>query len=124
MFVTNLTKRKSPSIPAEEVAEYLLPKKYELSLVYIGDKRSRDLNKKYRGKDKIANILTFGLSDTEGEILINLSQAKKEYKKFGLSFNGYVAFLLIHGILHLKGFKHCSTMESKEDFVLKKFNIR
>ena len=122
--VTNLTRTKTPKVPIKKIVEYLLPSKYNLTLVYIGDRRSRNLNKKYRNKDKTANILTFSIDDSTGEIFINLAQSTREHKKFMLSFVGYVAFLLIHGILHIKGFNHCSIMEKKEDFILKKFNIK
>ena len=75
--IENTTKGKLPSLPFLRIKERVLGKHYELSVVFIGDKRSRDLNKRYRGKDRPTNILSFPLSASEGEIFINLRQAKK-----------------------------------------------
>jgi ssRNA-specific RNase YbeY (16S rRNA maturation enzyme) len=51
--------------------ESVLGKKYELSLVFIGDKKSKSLNKKFRNKDYKANILSFPIDNDMGEIFIN-----------------------------------------------------
>ncbi|MBU4480373.1 rRNA maturation RNase YbeY [Patescibacteria group bacterium] len=121
--IKNTTKGKLPSLPFENMKNEVLGKKYELSLVFIGDKLSRRLNKEYRKKDKPTNILSFPLSDTTGEIFINLSFAKKEAKKFDRDFSNFIGFLVIHGLVHLKGFEHSSRMEEKEIKIRKKFNI-
>ncbi len=121
--IKNTTKGKLPSLPFVNMKNEVLGKKYELSLVFIGEKLSRKLNKKYRKKDKPTNILSFPLSDNEGEIFINLSLAKKEAKKFNRDFSNFVGFLVIHGLVHLKGFAHSSRMEEKEIKIRRKFNI-
>jgi len=111
----NTTKGKLPSLPFLRIKERVLGKPYDVSVVFIGDKRSRDLNKRYRGKDKPTNILSFSLSANEGEIFINLRQAKKDAPRFKKRYNTFVGFLFIHGLLHLKGLEHGKKMEQEEE---------
>ncbi|MHB0978135.1 MAG: rRNA maturation RNase YbeY [Minisyncoccota bacterium] len=106
---------------ADKIKEAVLGKRYELSLVFIDSKFSRRLNRIYRKKDRPTNILSFPLSKTSGEIFIDLVQAKKEFKKFDLTFSQFITFLFIHGLLHLKGMTHGSTMEKAERKFHKKF---
>ena len=96
----------------------VLGRQYELSLVFIDQKRSRELNKTYRKKNKPTNVLSFPLSKKSGEIFIDLVTSKSEAKKFGMSFTQFVKYLFIHGILHLKGMRHGATMENAEKKLL------
>ncbi len=120
---TNLTissKGKSPDLPFCIAKEFILGKKYNLSLAFIPPKEAQLLNIQYRKKEYVPNTLSFPYSKTEGEIIICLSEAKKQYKKFSLSYEHYILFLFIHSMLHLKGYEHGSTMDSKEQYFLKK----
>jgi len=121
--IKKLSKSPVPNIPFEKIKNKLLGKKYELSLVFIGDKRSQNLNRIYRNKNKPTNVLSFELSKTSGEIFINLSKTKKEALEIGENFKKRVCFLFIHGLLHLKGFSHGSRMERLEANYLKKFGF-
>ncbi len=124
MFSVNKTiKGKPPCLPFLKIKEAALGKKYDLSLVFISSIRSKTLNKTYRGKDKPANILSFPLSETEGEIFIDLKEASRNAKNFDRKYKNFVALLFIHGLLHLKGFSHGSKMESEEEKIIKKFNL-
>src|SRR3989338_5379927 len=84
----------------------ILGKNYDLSIAYISSQKSRELNKQYRQVDRPANVLSFPLSQTSGEILIAKEVARRE----GWS----VKYLVIHGMLHLKGMRHGSRMEALE----------
>lgn len=99
----------------------VLGKNYELSLVFIGDKISRDLNNKFRKKDRPTNVLSFPLDKNVGEIFINLKYAEKEARDLGETLKYRVGFLLIHGMLHLRGFAHGGKMEEKELYFSKLF---
>jgi probable rRNA maturation factor len=118
-----LSKGKLPRLPFLEMKNAILGKDYELSVVFIGDKRSRTLNKIHRGKDKPANVLSFPLEKSAGEIFLNPRRAQKEAPQFGESYKHFLAFLFIHGLLHLKGFDHGSKMESEERRFRKKFGL-
>ena len=118
--ITNETKRRTPSVPFEEIKNKVLGKRYELSLVFVGNKLSRRLNRVYRSKDKSTNVLSFPITKSSpacagvGEIFINLSHSKL----FGPTH------LFIHGLLHLKGMRHGDRMERMEAKFLKKFHVQ
>ena len=120
----NFTKQKpgvSTSLFAS-IADDILGKKYELSLVFSGTTRSRRLNKEVRGKDYIPNILSFPYEKNEGEIIITLSNIKREAPQYEMSEKKYLIFLFIHGCLHLKGMNHCTKMDSLEEKYLAKYS--
>jgi len=119
--IQNTTKSKPPRLPFFRMKNEILGANYELSLVFIGDQRSRTLNLKYRKKDKPTNVLSFPLSDTEGEVCINIHQAKKDAPSFKKRYNAFIALLFIHGCLHLKGMEHSKEMEKEEFKLLQKF---
>ena len=112
---------KLPRLPLVDMKKAILGNKYSLSVVFIGDTRSKTLNKKYRKKNYIPDILSFSLGKDEGEIFINPTQAKRELKKFNMSYRSFLGYLFIHGLLHLKGVRHGSTMNSLELKYLKQF---
>jgi ssRNA-specific RNase YbeY (16S rRNA maturation enzyme) len=106
-------------IPAafKKIQAEILGQSYDLSVVFLVEREMR-LAMKYRyekisGK-KTSNVLSFPLSKTSGEILI-CPEAAAPYS---------LAYLFIHGCLHLKGSKHSDTMEREENRILKKFGLR
>lgn len=120
--VSHTTKNKPPRLPYEEITSKVAGTGYEASVVFVGEKRAQALNIAYRKKDYIPNVLSFPLSDTSGEIYICPNVAKKEAKNFNLTYKGYVTFLLIHGLLHLKGYDHGATMEKLERKYMRAFS--
>lgn len=110
-----------PEIPYLTIKEKLLGKKYDLTVIFCTPKESQERNQAYRHKDYPTNILSFPLSDVEGEIYICLSVAKKDAKNFDMSYIEFLHLLVIHGMLHLKGHDHGSTMDELENKHLKIF---
>jgi probable rRNA maturation factor len=108
------TTRTYPKLPYKDIAADILPASYELSLVFLGPTRARQLNESSRGKTYIPNVLSFPLTNTAGEIFITPAVAAREAKQGGISLKERVAFLFIHGCLHLKGYDHGATMERLE----------
>ena len=108
--------------------------KVEISLAIVGDGRIRKLNKMYRGKNRVTDVLSFGDKsvmlylnkafprmkkgeDAEfievpdgikrlGEIVICYPRAKKQAKRLNHSLEKELTVLLVHGILHLLGYDH------------------
>ncbi len=113
-FVMASSAKKYPSLPYEAMKDTVLGKNYSLSLIFVGEKRARDLNLQYRKASYVPNVLSFPLTKNTGEIYITPRIAKTESKKFNMTPNGYVGFLFIHGLLHLKGYPHGATMERLE----------
>lgn len=122
-FAISSTARKYPRLPYEEIKDVILGKQYQLSLTFVGTTRAQQLNKTYRKKTYAPNVLSFPLDKNHGEIVITPIVAKREAPKFGLSAKGYVAYLFIHGCLHLKGYGHGDTMDKLEKRYMQKFNI-
>ncbi|KND47779.1 MAG: putative rRNA maturation factor YbeY [Parcubacteria bacterium C7867-006] len=121
--ITNKTKGALPSVPFAKIKDIAMGKGYSLSLVFIGERRSKKLNGSYRNKNKSTNVLSFTLDKKNGEIFITPAVVKKQTKKFGRNFQNLVAFLFIHGLMHLKGMDHGSTMERAEQKLRKQFGI-
>jgi len=119
----NLFFKAPTSIPYEDMKNHYLGNSYELSLVFCTKKTMRTLNRESRGKDYATNILSFPLSDTSGEIFICLPVCKKQYKKFDRSFDNFIGFLFIHGLVHLNGFDHGDTMDHEEETLRNFFSI-
>ena len=122
--INSTTKDRIPRLPFFDMKRAALGDTYQLSLVFVGDKRSQTLNKTYRGKSYIPNVLSFPLDKQHGEIFLNLKQAKREHRARGESYEFFVALLVIHGMYHLKGMAHGSTMEGQEAKLLTKLKIR
>lgn len=99
----------------------ILGKEYSLSIAYVSPAKSRELNKKFRKKDRATNVLSFALTKNSGELVLCKEVIKKEMKKFDRTFDELVGFLVIHGMLHLKGLDHSSTMEGLEEKYDKKY---
>lgn len=106
-----------------DMKDAVLGKKYELSLVFVSAAEMNRLNRIYRNINKPTDILSFPLSKNEGEMYICLTETKKEAKNFDRTYENFLAFLFIHGCVHLKGFDHSSTMERIERRYRKKFGV-
>ncbi len=112
--IINQTKSKLPRLPFLALKKDILGEKYSLSLAFITKNKMRELNNTYRKIDKPTNILSFPLSKKEGEILICLDIVKKELEKFDKTYPQLLGYLIIHGMLHLKGMDHGKKMENAE----------
>tara|TARA_B100002051_G_C16744591_1_gene646651 strand:- start:5379 stop:5810 length:432 start_codon:yes stop_codon:yes gene_type:complete len=122
--ISSTIKTYPKRLPFDDIKRKILGAKYELSLVFVGSKRATALNKEYRNKTYSPNVLSFPLDEQTGEIFICPEVSQRECKKFNLSPNGYIAFLFIHGCLHLKGHDHGDTMDKLEQKYLKTFKIK
>lgn len=92
-------------------------KKYKVSIAFVGDKKIRELNQKYRGINKVTDVLTFAGEDNFlGEIIINYSQIKKQAKRFSNSIKQELIFILVHGLLHLLEYED-DTVKKKEHMI-------
>ena len=108
-------------------------KKGTLSLSFVGEKKIREVNKKFRNINRSTNVISFpfmeyaGKEFILGDIIICPLVAEKQAAKEDNDFRQYVAFLIIHGFLHLLGFNHIKEedriiMERKEEEIFKKID--
>lgn len=98
----------------------LLGEKRSVSVVLVGNAKIKKLNREYRGKDKVTDVLSFGdlgEKDFLGEIVICLPQIRRQAKKYQVAEQEELARMLAHGLLHLKGLDHeCSVKKAKKMF--------
>ncbi len=94
---------------------------YEISLLITDDETIHQLNKEYRQKDRPTDVLSFPMDDEVmlGDIVISLDTVKKQASEREINVDREAAFLFIHGLLHLLGYDHETSVEDeKEMFAL------
>ena len=131
--IANLTTQKIDKGFLQKAAvkalEALKQKNASVSLVLVGVGKIRQLNKTWRGRNRMTDVLAFAFNkhafactpekkkesfgfavpkeaqEFLGEIFICLPQAKKQAKEIGHSLKNELTLLLTHGILHLVGYE-------------------
>jgi probable rRNA maturation factor len=122
--IRNFTRRApAPGVPFMKLAEALLPG-WEISLVFAGEIRAQQLNVALRNKDYIPNVLSYVTGTRSGEIIICPAVAAREHASYGMPYADFMAYLFIHGLLHLKGHPHGATMERHERTYLARFGFK
>jgi len=130
--INNLTNEQFDKKFLKKVAEKILrdkkQKNKDLSLALIGEKRMRELNRKYRKKNKVTDVLAFSEKEFGlGEVIVCPKKVKENAKKYNSNFRIELARVLVHGILHLLGYDHekskkeAQKMKEKENYYLKIF---
>jgi probable rRNA maturation factor len=74
-----------------------------IEILLTGDARMRELNRRFRGVDSATDVLTFPGDRDGGEIAISLTTAARQAALRGIRTEEEVAYLAIHGMLHLAG---------------------
>ena len=89
--------------------------KQAVTIVFVGDAAIRKLNKEFRGKDQVTDVLSFPTQaepfENEnqsllGEVVISVQRAADQAKQNRLTFSNEVEQLILHGLLHLCGYDH------------------
>lgn len=123
-FIVSKTAKSYPKLSYESIKDKILGKKYTLSLTFVGKERAHALNKKHRNAKYVPNVLSFPLDKTAGEIYITPLVAKGECTKYDMTPSGYIGYLFIHGLLHLKGHPHGATMDRLEKKYCAQFRLK
>lgn len=120
-----------------------------VAVSFVKAEKIRELNKKYRNVDKVTDVLSFPLFDMNykqkleqfkdeiepdgilrlGDIVICKERAKKQAKDYGHSLKREIAFLALHGLLHLLGYDHIEKQDEKamnemSEKILSSLNIK
>ena len=102
----------------------------DVFLNFVTTDESRRLNEKFRSIDEPTNVLSFPAQqdDVLGDVAICVDVAKAQATEQQKSLDAHLAHLIIHGVLHLRGFDHvddkdASVMESKEIALLKSVGV-
>ena len=80
-----------------------------VTVAFVSDKKIRELNRQFRRIDKATDVLSFPSDSNDGEmgdIAISIETAARQAKQSGLTLDGEIAQLLLHGLLHLSGHDH------------------
>ncbi|AXZ23311.1 rRNA maturation RNase YbeY [Staphylococcus warneri] len=102
----------------------------ELSITFVDKSEIQEINKMYRDKDKVTDVISFALEEDEpdidmsefniprvlGDIIICTDVAQEQSESYGHSFERELGFLALHGFLHLLGYDHMNEEDEKEMF--------
>lgn len=120
-----------------------ISKEAEVSINFVDNKEIQELNRNYRQKDVPTDVISFALQETVegeldiigeniplalGDIVISVDKAKEQAVDYDHSFERELAFLTIHGFLHLLGYDHMNEedeekMFAKQEEILGEFGI-
>ena len=101
----------------------------EVCVVFFNDSQLHKLNLQYLKHDSLTDVVTFDYSDKHqigGDICISVERVSENAKTFGVSFYQELARVIIHGVLHLCGYKDKTLIQknkirAKEDLCLEQF---
>ena len=102
----------------------------ELSVTFVDKDEIQNINKMYRDKDKVTDVISFALEEDEpeidmneldiprvlGDIIICTDVAHEQAENYGHSFERELGFLALHGFLHLLGYDHMTDEDEKDMF--------
>lgn len=92
-----------------------VPKSWcQVSVVVVGDAEMKQLNQQHRQQSVVTDVLSFPYGKDGGEIVLCYPQAKRQARQKQVSLRSELAWLLIHGFLHLLGFDHETAAETKQ----------
>lgn len=111
----------------------------EFNIIFVNNEYIHNLNRDYRHIDRPTDVITFALEDGEnvnleswrmlGDIYISIDKATEQAEEYGHSFLRELAFLTIHGFLHLLGYDHMNEDDEKimykeQEVILNEFDIK
>lgn len=120
------------------VASLQLPTAAEVSVMLVNNQAMQALNLEYRGLDRPTDVLSFAQLEGEelfdvldvpilGDIVISMEQAEAQATEYGHSLGRELAFLLVHGLLHLAGYEHgeefTGEMHDKQEEIMQELAI-
>ncbi len=116
MALEIINEQNVPNVPEEEMkrlARLVLEKQghrgKEVALLLTDDATIQNLNRSYRKVDLPTDVLAFPMADDDeilGDIAISVQAAQRQAACAGHDFETELKYLLLHGLLHLCGFKH------------------
>ncbi len=89
----------------------------DLSLVFCSDKYILEVNRTYLQHDYYTDIITFDYcsgSQVSGDLIISLDTVLSNSREFNSSYNTELHRVIIHGVLHLLGYKDKTPIEAEE----------
>ena len=106
----------------------------EISVALVDDVSMRRVNRRFHGADRATDVLAFPMADKKkdshdrllGEIIVSIDRARVQAKRFGNTLDKEVALYLVHGLLHLLGYrdhrpKDFDRMCALQDFIMENY---
>ena len=102
----------------ESMARKLLAeegKEKNVNIVLCTDSFVREMNRDYRGLDKVTDVLSYEWHEEDflGEIYIARDQVKRQAPEYGNTFYAELKRVIVHGLLHLSGYDHIKASDRK-----------
>jgi probable rRNA maturation factor len=102
-----------------------LPENAQVSATFVDDAAIHSLNREHRGIDRPTDVLSFpqfepdeelpeGMPHVLGDLVVSVETARRQAEEYGHSEEREIAFLLVHGFLHLLGYDHETPEEEAE----------
>ncbi len=115
----------------QSLAENENKKAGEINIIFCSDEYLLKINREFLSHDFYTDIVTFDNSQGEtlaGELYVSMDRVRENSASFGVTFKKELARVVIHGVLHLAGYKDKrktdkKEMVEKEDFYLRMFDI-
>jgi probable rRNA maturation factor len=104
----------------------------EISMLIVEDQAIQAMNKTYRSKDRVTDVLSFPMFEADdvikpgdllGDIVIAASRASEQALEYGHSLEREMCFLTVHSMLHLLGYDHEISEEDEALMVEKQEKI-
>lgn len=109
-----------------------LKKKYRINIILTTSAKSRALNRRWRKKDYVADVLTFSYEDSLtpladgsyylGELILVPDVIALQAKSLGHDWVTEFTILVIHGIVHMMGYEHEGVSPQKKQAMIRKEN--
>ena len=93
-----------------------------LTLRVVGEREGRRLNGAFRKKNRATNVLSFPLGG-QGDVVLCHPVIVREARVQRKPLAAHYAHLVVHGVLHLRGFDHGRAMERREVRILRAFGV-
>ena len=93
-----------------------------------GVAESKELNRKYRAKNRPTNVLSFPYGAGSGDVVLCHPVIRSEARAQEKSLRAHYAHLVVHGVLHLRGYDHvtrrdAARMERREIAILRRLGV-
>jgi probable rRNA maturation factor len=101
----------------------------EITLRIVGEREARRLNSDFRKKDYATNVLSFPYGEGRGDVVLCHPVIAREARAQGKAVAAHYAHLVVHGVLHLRGYGHekkreARRMERAEARCLRRLGLR
>jgi len=84
----------------------------EVTLRIVGAREGRRLNRLFRKKDRATNVLSFSYGKKRGDVVLCHPVIAREARAQGKTLAAHYAHLVVHGVLHLRGYDHENAQEA------------